>query len=184
MDFGEVLRLLAQKVGVTIPSRFEKPEEKGEKERLFQVNEAAAQYFHNLLLTSPAGEKARSYVASRGFSTKTIADFQLGFSLNSWESLKQYLLERSYPESELLTAGLVAEAEDGKTHDRFRNKLMFPIMDIKGHVIGFGARVLDNSLPKYVNSPQTPTFEKSSNLYGINFAAASIRQRDAAKFMP
>ncbi|MFQ6122036.1 MAG: DNA primase, partial [Dehalococcoidales bacterium] len=180
IGFGDALRLLAQRTGVTIPSRFEQEERKGEKEKLYQVNEAAAQYFHNLLLNSPDGKKARSYLASRGFSAKTIADFQLGFSLNSRESLKQYLSERGYAKEELLTAGLMVEAEDGKTYDRFRNKLMFPILDIKGRVIGFGARVLDDSLPKYVNSPQTPIFDKSSNLYGVNFAAASIRQQDMA----
>jgi len=180
LDFGEVLRLLAQKAGVAIPSKFEREEGKGEKERLYQVNEATAKYFHDLLLNSPDGEKARSYVASRGFSAKTIADFQLGFSRNSWDSLKQYLLERGYTESELLTAGLVVEAESGKTHDRFRNKLMFPILDSRGRVIGFGARVLDDSLPKYVNSPQTPLFDKSNNLYGINLAATGIRQQDMA----
>ncbi len=180
MDFGETLRLLAERAGVTIPSKFEREGKKGEKERLYQINEAAAQYFHNLLLNSPDGEKARSYVASRGFTAKTIADFQLGFSLNSWETLKQYLLERDYAESEMLNAGLIIEAEDGKTHDRFRNKLMFPILDIRGRVIGFGARVLDDSLPKYVNSPQTPLFDKSSSLYGVNLAAAGIRQQDVA----
>ena len=180
LDFGEVLRLLAQKAGVAIPSKFEREEGKGEKERLYQVNEATAKYFHDLLLNSPDGEKARSYVASRGFSAKTIADFQLGFSRNSWDSLKQYLLERGYTESELLTAGLVVEAESGKTHDRFRNKLMFPILDSRGRVIGFGARALDDSLPKYVNSPQTPLFDKSNNLYGINLAATGIRQQDMA----
>ena len=180
IDFGDVLRLLAQRAGVTIPSKFEREEGKGEKERLYQINEAATQYFHNLLLTSPTAEKARSYVASRGFSAKTITDFQLGFSLNSWESLKQYLLERDYTESELLTAGLLVETEDGKTHDRFRNKLIFPILDIRGRVIGFGARVLDDSLPKYVNSPQTPLFDKSGSLYGINLASSGIRQQETA----
>jgi DNA primase len=180
MDFGQALRFLAEKAGVTIPSKFEREEGKEEKEKLYQVNEVAAQYFHNLLLNSPDGEKARSYVARRGFSAKTLADFQLGFSLNSWDSLKQYLSERGYTENELLTAGLVLEAENGRTRDRFRNKLIFPIQDIKGRVIGFGARVLDDSLPKYINSPQTPTFDKSSSLYGINLAAAGVRQQDRA----
>jgi len=144
IEFKEALHLLAERAGVTISLRPEAEADRKGKERLYQVNEAAAQYFQNLLLTSPAGEKARTYIASRGFSAKTIADFQLGFSLNSWESLKQYLLERDYTDSELLTAGLVIESEDGKTHDRFRNKLMFPILDIRGHVIGFGARALDD----------------------------------------
>jgi len=183
IDFGEVLRLLAQRAGVSLPSRVEREGEKEEKEELYQVNEAAALYFHNLLLNSPAGEKARSYVASRGFSPQTVADFQLGFSLDSWESLKQYLMERGHSESTLLPAGLLIEAENGKTHDRFRGKLMFPIHDIKGHTIGFGARALDDSMPKYTNSPQTPTFDKSSSLYGIDLAAAAIRQQDTAIIM-
>ena len=178
IDFGDALRLLAQKAGVTIPSRFEPEAGKDERERLYQVNQASAQYFHNLLLNSPVGEKARDYFASRGLSLKTIADFQLGFSPDSWEALEQYLMERGYTKSELLTAGLVIEAEGGGTHDRFRNRLMFPIFDIRGRIVGFGARVLDDSLPKYLNSPQTLIFDKSSCLYGINLAAAAIRQQN------
>jgi len=178
IDFGDALRLLAQKAGVTIPSRFEPEAGKEERDRLYQVNQAAAQYFHNLLLNSPVGERAREYFTSRGLSQKIIADFQLGFSPNSWDALKQYLMERGYTESELLTAGLVIEAEAGGTHDRFRNRLMFPIHDIRGHAVGFGARVLDDSLPKYLNSPQTLVFDKSSCLYGINLAQAAIRQQN------
>ena len=180
IDFGEALRLLAQKAGVTIPSRFEPDAKKDERERLYQVNEAAAHYFHNLLLNSQAGEKVRNYLANRGLSQKTISDFQLGFSLNNWEALKQYLLESGYTESEILEAGLIVATEDGKTHDRFRNRLLFPINDARGRTIGFGARVLDDSLPKYLNSPQTPVFDKSSNLYGINLAAPAIRQQNIA----
>ncbi len=180
IDFGDTLRLLGEKAGVSIASRFEPEAEGKEKERLYQINEAATQYFHNLLLNSPAGEKARNYLASRGFSPKTIADFQLGFSLNSWEALKKYLMERDYTENELLTAGLVIEAEGGKSHDRFRNLLMFPICDARGRTTGFGARVLDDSLPKYLNSPQTPIFDKSSSLYGINLATAAIRRQNQA----
>jgi DNA primase len=180
IDFGETLRLLAQKAGITIPSRLEADTGKDERERLYQVNEAAAQYFHNLLLKSPAGEKAGNYLASRGLSPETITNFQLGFSLDSWEALKQYLMERGYTGDELLSTGLIIETETGKTHDRFRNRLMFPIYDIRGHITGFGARVLDDSLPKYVNSPQTPLFDKSSSLYGINLASSAIRQQNMA----
>ncbi|MFC2001501.1 DNA primase [Chloroflexota bacterium] len=183
VGFGDALRLLAQRAGVTIPSRFEQADDKEEKAELYQINEAAAQYFHNLLLNSPAAEKARSYVASRGFSPKTVADFQLGFSLDSWESLKPYLLERGYSDSTLLTTGLIIEAENGRTHDRFRGRLMFPIRDARGRTIGFGARVLDDSLPKYLNSPQTTLFDKSSVLYGIDLAATAIRQQDMAVIM-
>ena len=180
LDFGETLRLLAQRAGVTLPSRPGRDEEKEEKERLFKINEAAAQYFQNLLLNSPGGAKARNYVQSRGFTEKTASEFQMGYSLNEWDDLKKHLQERGYTEDELVQVGLIVKSENGRTYDRFRDKLMFPILDIKGHVIGFGARVLDDSLPKYVNSPQTLAFDKSHNLYGINLAAAAIRQQDMA----
>ena len=183
LDFGEALKLLAQRAGVSLPSRMEREGGREEKEELYQVNEAAALYFNNLLLNSPAAEKARSYIESRGFTPKSIADFQLGFSLDSWEALKKYLLEKGHSEATMLTAGLLIEAENGKTHDRFRGKLMFPIRDIKGRTIGFGARALDDSMPKYTNSPQTPTFDKSGTLYGIDTAATAIRQQDTAIIM-
>jgi DNA primase len=178
IGFGDALRLLAQRAGVTLPTKVEA--EGGKKERLYQANQAAAQYFHNLLLGSPAGEKARDYAASRGLSPETIANFQLGFSPNSWEALNQYLLESGYTEDELLESGLVLETEQGKRHDRFRSRLMFPISDIRGHTMGFGARALDDSLPKYLNSPQTPIFDKSSSLYAINMAHQAIRQQGQA----
>jgi DNA primase len=183
LDFGEALRTLAKRAGVTLPSRTGQESKKEEKEEFYQVNEAAAMYFYNLLLNHPVAEKARNYVAKRGFTPKTVADFQLGFSLDSWEALKIYLRERGHSEPVMLTAGLLVKAEDGRTYDRFRGKLMFPIRDIKGRVTGFGARVLDDSLPKYVNSPQTPTFDKSGTIYGIDRAAGEIRKQDTAIIM-
>ncbi len=179
-SFGDALRLLAEKAGITISSKFELGTEEKEKEKLYQINQTAVQYFHNLLLNSPAGEKARNYLVSRGLLPKIVSDFQLGFSLNNWEALKQYMIERGYVESELVTAGLLIESEERGTHDRFRNKLMFPISDSRGHITGFGARVLDDSLPKYINSPLTPLFDKSGSLYGINLATTAIRQQDLA----
>jgi DNA primase len=176
IDFGEALRELAQKAGVVIPSKREPAAESEARQKLYQVNQAAALYFQSML-NSPAGEKARKYVEKRGFNEKTIADFQLGYSLNSWESLKKYLAEKGYGEKDMLDAGLIIEAEDKKSHDRFRDKLMFPIADARGRVIGFGARVLDDSLPKYINSPQTPLFDKSGNLYALNLAKEAIREQ-------
>jgi len=180
IDFGEALRLLGERAGVSIPSRSEPGAGKDEKERLYQTNEAAARHFHELLLNSPAAEKARDYVANRGLSLETVTGFQLGFSLNSWDALKEYLEERGYNESELLSGGLVTEKEAGGSYDRFRNRLMFPIHDTKGHIIGFGARALDDSLPKYLNSPLTAVFDKSGSLYGIDLAAPAIREQDIA----
>ena len=180
LDFGEALRLLADRAGVTLPSRPGRDEEKEERERIHQINKAAAQHFHDRLLNSTEAAKTRKYVQGRGFTDKVVAEFLMGYSSNKWEDLKTHLKGLGHTEEEMVKAGLLVEAENGRTHDRFRNKLMFPIMDIKGNIIGFGARVLDESLPKYINSPQTPAFDKSRNLYGINLAAASIRQQDTA----
>jgi len=180
IDFGEALHLLAERASISIPSRFDRDTRKDEKERLYQVNQAAAQYFHNLLLNSSEAEKTRAYLSDRGFSSKTVTDFQLGFSLNSWEALKQYLMERDYSENELLEAGLIVATEEGKTHDRFRNRLIFPIRDARSRTTGFGARVLDDSLPKYINSSQTPVFDKGGTLYAIDLAAPAIRQQGLA----
>jgi DNA primase len=181
MNFGEALRLLADKVGVLVPTRIVLGPGRDEKERLFQSNEVAAQFYHNLLVTSVQAEKVRKYLTSRGLNDKSISDFQLGYSPNSWESLKQYLLERGFTEMEMLTTGLVIQSEDGKTHDRFRNRLIFPIHDQRGRVTGFGGRALDDETqPKYLNSPQTPVFDKSDTLYGIHLAAPAIRREDEA----
>ncbi len=183
LDFGEALRLLAQRAGITLPARYIGAGRQEEKEPYFNANEAAALYYHNLLLNSPAAAKAKNYVESRGFTVQTIADFQLGYSLDAYDALKLYLLEKGHDEKTLLTAGLLYEDERHKTSDRFRGKVMIPIRDVKGRVTGFGARVLDNSEPKYKNSPQSPTFDKSGTLYGIDRAAAAIRKQDFAIIM-
>jgi DNA primase len=180
LDFGEVLRRTAERAGVTIPKTTRQAADKEKYERLYQANELAAQYFHEQLLNSPEAKKARNYVARRGVSDRANQAFRLGYGPNNWQALKQYLAERGYSESELVTAGLIIETEPGTSHDRFRNKLMFPIHDAKGRVTGFGARVLDDSLPKYTNSPETPVFNKSGLLYGIDLAAEAIRQQGRA----
>jgi len=180
LDFGEVLRNTAEIAGVTLPSRAGQAADKEKNERLYRINELSADYFHQLLLTSPSAEKVRSYITRRGISNQSVNAFNLGYSPNIWDSLKQYLMERDYTEAELITAGLIIETESAANHDRFRNRLMFPINDAKGRTIGFGARVLDDSMPKYTNSPDTPLFYKSSCLYGIDLAREAIRQQDMA----
>ena len=178
MDFGEALRKLADRVGVTVPSFSEPDTGRDERDKLFRINETAAVYFHNLLINSKEAEKARAYIDRRRLSNETVENFQLGYCLKSWESLKNYLLEKDFTEEELLEAGLISSSEEGRTYDRFRDRLVFPIRDSRGRVTGFGARVLDDSLPKYINSPQTPVFDKSSTLYAINLAAPEIRKQD------
>ncbi len=179
IDFGQALRLLAQRAGIALspPGMPAKTEDK-EKEKLFQVNEAAAEYYHHLLLTTTAGEAARSYLVERKVSIETIKEFRLGFSPDSWDTVKKYLMNKGYEGKELAGAGLIIEKEGGNSYDRFRNRLVFPICDAQGRVTGFGARALDDSLPKYVNSPQTSIFDKSSSLYGIDKAISAIRKKN------
>lgn len=179
VDFGEALQILAQKTGVLLTPP-QPDESQREAEKLKEINEAAAEYYHHLLLYSPQSQWARSYLAQRGISAKTIGDFQLGFSLDSWQALSSELSTRGYQEDKLVAAGLLVKKEGGSTYDRFRNRLMFPIRDIAGRVIGFGARALDDSLPKYLNSPQTLIFDKSGVLYSIDRARSGIRKQDLA----
>ncbi len=179
VDFGEALRLLAQRAGVTLSSPgLSGDVEDKRKETLSQINDAAAEYFHHLLLNTQAGEAARNYLDKRKITAETIRGFRLGFSHNSWDALKKFMMTKGYEEQELIEAGLIIEKEAGKSYDRFRNRLVFPICDIQNRVIGFGARALDESLPKYVNSPQTPIFDKSSSLYGINKAKSTIKHEN------
>jgi DNA primase len=181
LDFGDTLKLLAEKTGIVIPSRNPSQDEDNAKSRILQINQLAAQYFQNLFLNSPAAEKAREYLKKRGVNSESINAFQIGYSLPGWESLKEYLIGKDFTENDLQMAGLLIQAENTKhTHDRFRNHIIFPIMDDKGHVTGFGARVLDDSSPKYINSPQSRVFDKSGNLYGINLAKSEIKRLDQA----
>ncbi len=177
LDFGETLKMLANKAGVSLERKKESIETKV-TDRLYQINEAAAQYYHDLLLHSPAAEGARDYaIKKRGLTSQTIDEFQLGFSAG--EGLKKHLLERGYSEKELLSLRLLGE-KDGRTYDFFRHRLMFPIRDIKGRVVGFGGRALDDFMPKYLNSPQTSLFDKSSILYAIDHAKGAIREKKLA----
>jgi DNA primase len=179
IDFGQALRHLAQRGGITLgPLEVTSKAEDEKKEKLFQINEAVAEYYHHLLSSTRTGEAARRYLAGRKVTPETIKDFRLGFSPDAWETIKNYLSGKDYTEKELVEAGLVIEKEEGGSYDRFRNRLMFPICDIQGRVTGFGARVLDDSLPKYINSPQTPIFDKGNSLYGIDKAKSVIRKKN------
>jgi DNA primase len=177
IDFGETLKLLADKAGVSLERKKEIAESKL-TDRLYQINEAAAQYYHRLLIEAPEAAAARDYVMKkRGLTRNTIDDFKLGFSTG--EGLRKYLIERSYNEKELISLRLLGEKE-GRTYDFFRHRLMFPIWDIRGRVVGFGGRALDDSQPKYLNSPQTSIFDKSGILYGIDRAKGAIRDKKLA----
>lgn len=181
MEFSEALRVLAQRAGIPLAPRSQA--EKGEEERrrlLRKINSAAAQYFHHLLLQSAEGDGAREYLAKREVAEGTWRDFQLGYSLPQWDALSRHLGAKGYREADLFAAGLTVERESGGYYDRFRGRLVFPIHDAKGGVVGFGGRALDDSLPKYVNSPQTPLFDKGHILYGIHLAKGAIRDAGVA----
>ncbi len=179
LDFGEALKLLAPRAGVILPEERQKTVEDELAPKLYQINEAAADYYHQLLLTSPVAAGARKYVEGRYLTPETVSQFRLGFSLDSWDGLKQHLQKQGYKEADLVAAGL-AIAKEGHTYDRFRGRLMFPITDPKGRVIGFGARALDDSTPKYLNSSESPVFAKNAVLYGVDRAVADIRKQGKA----
>jgi DNA primase len=180
VEFGEALRMLADKAGVALPTKIEVGPKKDEKDKLFQVNEAAVQFYHNLLVNSSRGEYAKNYLLGRGLTLKTIADFQLGVSPDGWDKLLTYLKEKGFGENDMTDAGLIMKNEDGRIRDRFHNRLMFPIRDTRGRTVAFSGREMDGSQPKYINSPQTAIFDKSGTIYGIDMAASAIRTKDMA----
>ncbi|MBN1400230.1 MAG: DNA primase [Anaerolineae bacterium] len=181
LDFPEALRLLADKAGVQLtPLDEAEMERRDEVDRLRAIHTVAAQYYHRILLESEAGSVARDYLERRGVSRQTMASFQLGYALDDWHALEMHLQREHFSAQDMLAAGLLSESERGNVYDRFRGRVMFPIRDIQGHVIGFGGRVLDDSEPKYLNSPETPLFQKGSVLYGIDLARQSIRASETA----
>lgn len=180
IDFGAALRILAERAGVTLVSKQKERDVDKETERLYLINAAAAQYFHHLLLNAKAAETARRHLSERGISKEIIDSFELGFSPNSWDALHQHLKSRGYESDTMVSAGLSIAKEGGGFRDLFRNRLMIPIRNEDGKVVGFGARALDNTTPKYLNSPQTAIFNKSSLLYGIDRAKEAIREQGLA----
>jgi len=178
LDFAGALPILARRAGVSLKPRTEADQAEDKlKKRLREINETAAEYFHNLLLNAPEGETARGYLAQREITRETINRFQLGYARDDWQSLSDYLQERGYQREALLAAGLIIKREDGSGHyDRFRGRLIVPIRDERGGVVGFGARALDDSTPKYINSPKTPVFDKSALLFGLDLAKGAIRR--------
>jgi len=176
LEFAEALQVLAQKAGVQLePPRTRDSEREKQLDKLLDIHAAATTYFHELLLHSAEDAAARAYVARRGLNEETIRRFQVGYAPDAWRGLTDHLLLRGYERPDLLEAGLIILRDDGGYHDRFRGRLMIPIRDTRGRVIGFGGRILDKGEPKYLNSPQTPLFNKSQLLFGLDMAKASIR---------
>ncbi|MBI2913604.1 MAG: DNA primase [Chloroflexi bacterium] len=179
LEFPEALRMLAQRAGVLLPERRVSQEEDRIRERLRAANEAAAAWYRRLLLDGDAGRAASEYLERRGADGPTAEAFGLGYSPPAWEAMRERLRQEGFTDAELLAAGLLVEGESGP-HDRFRGRLMFPIRDLRGRVIGFGARALDDSLPKYLNTSQTPIFDKGGVLYALERAQDGIRREGRA----
>lgn len=179
LDFMDAVRLLANRCGIDINFNIdEETKQKIELSKKYQDihTEAARFYFSNLVKSKNRGY---DYLRNRGLDDKTIKRFGLGYSQDSWNSLMDYLIEeKGYSQEELLECGLIGKSTKiDKYYDKFRNRVMFPIFDYRGNVIGFGGRVLDDSLPKYLNSPDTLIFNKRHNLYGLNFARKNLSSR-------
>jgi DNA primase len=175
LDFREALQILAQQAGVSLD---EGPSDSGQSRRaqIYEANTAAATFYQHILRTHPGAAESRDYLARRGIDDATIETFQLGYSLDQWSTLRDHLLSQKFTIDLLVEAGLVKqnEARDS-TYDAFRGRVIIPIRDRMGRVIGFGGRVLDGSQPKYLNTAESPVFHKSHVIYGLDMAYQAIR---------
>lgn len=170
MAFPEAVKLLGEKVGIVVddadsPGKSSAANEKFK--RMYDINVQAARYFYTNLKRFKAPYE---YLKGRGITDETIKKFGIGFALDNWQGIRSYLKQRGFSEEEILELGLTTKNEKGNIYDRFRNRIIFPVFNVSGRVIGFGGRVLDDSKPKYLNSPETPIFHKGTNLYGLNLA--------------
>jgi DNA primase len=172
LDFGEALRRLAQQVGVALPTR----ERRQEQQTGLDINEAARLYFQQRL-SSAQGTKTRDYLSQRGVSKESTDRFELGLSPPDGQALGQHLVREGFPLAESAQAGLIRVGEGGRHQDLFRGRLMIPIRDGQGELVGFGSRALDDSVPKYLNSPRTALFDKGRILYALYLARDSVRQQ-------
>lgn len=178
LDYLESVRLLADRAKIQLPEG-ESEEEKEKlklRDSLIKINTEAARFYYNEL-GLPSNGKVREYLKNRRIKPQTVKRFGMGYSPESWDALLKHLQSKGFDEDAILKSGLVLKKKNGGYYDRFRGRLMFPIFDIRGNVIGFGGRVLDKSLPKYMNSPETFLYSKSKNLYALNFAKNSGQKK-------
>ena len=175
LSYGDAVRALAKRAGIQVPEDEQYQSRYRQQERLWALHKEAARFFHTQLY-SPAGAEALEYTAKRGMSKSIITKFGIGYSPNSWSELTDLLKKKGYTDQELRDSGLVTVSQkNGNLFDRFRDRLMFPIIDVRGNVIGFGGRIMnsDSSAAKYLNSPETLIFNKRKNLFALNYAKKS-----------
>lgn len=171
LSFPEAVEFLARRAGMPIPEQTDDRESR-RRARMLALNRDAARFFHSQLST-PAGRAARDYMAGRRIGSAAATNFGLGAAPDSWDSLLRAMEAKGYTGQELFEAGLARRGKNGGFYDSFRNRLMFPVIDVRGNVIGFSGRILEDGEPKYMNSPETPVFSKSRNLFALNLAKKS-----------
>ncbi len=176
LDFPDAVRLLAERAGITLPEMGNTKDEADEfyrrKRRIYEMNRDAARYFREVLL-SPQGKNALDYLTGRGLSMKTITSFGLGASPDGWDGLLKKLLSLGYERDLIVESGLCIRNEKNHVYDRYRARVMYPIIDTRGNVVGFGGRKLSGDGAKYINSPESIVYNKSKTLYALNFAKKS-----------
>lgn len=168
LNYPDAVRKLAQRAGMEVPEDEQYQSRYRQQERLWALMKEAGRFYHAQLY-APIGANGLSYAQSRGLSKGILTRFGVGYAPDSWNALVDAMKKKGYTDQELIAADLVGE-KNGRIYDRFRNRLMFPIIDVRGNVIGFGGRVLDDSKPKYLNTSETLIFNKRKNLFGMNFA--------------
>ena len=169
LSFPEAVEFLAKRAGMPMPEETRSDPEARRRERLLALNKDAARFFYDQF-RSPVGRPAQEYALRRELTPATVKKFGLGYAPDTWDSLTHAMRALGYSEGLLLQAGLVRKGKKGGVYDTFRNRLMFPVFDVRGQVIGFSGRILGDGEPKYMNSPETPVFSKSHNLFGMNLA--------------
>ena len=173
LDYISAVRTLAERSGITIPENATNASGKREvtRSRVLEMNKEAAKYFRNALFDSKYGAEAMDYLVNkRKLSTTVIKHFGLGFAPNSFGALHDHLKKLGYTDEEMVAGFLCGKGKNNSTYDYFRNRIMFPIIDVSGNIVAFGGRVMDNSEPKYLNTSDTPAFKKSKNLFALNYA--------------
>lgn len=185
VEFPEALKILAQKAGVTL-KRLD-PSLVSQKTKIMDITKLAADFYHKALLQSKEGKIARDYLDKRLVLPETIEEFHIGYAPDSWDMLLNLLIKKGFRENDIFLAGLVVKNDRGKLYDRFRKRLMFPINDHNGNIVGFTGRILDSSQEnqggKYVNTPQTVIYNKSLIIYGLDKAKKEIKEKDLAVFV-